>query len=87
VRLIRNPLGLLENEVLVETCDLARRTLHCSVGERDGVQAPDSVETTWLWKPSASKTGPKVKQYCMIQCTTDSSGAHYITGHINYPDT
>ena len=28
MRLIRNPLGLAENEVLVETCDLAHPTLH-----------------------------------------------------------
>src|SRR5262245_39099619 len=36
VRLIRNPLGLAEKEVLVETYDIANRTLHCTVGERDG---------------------------------------------------
>src|SRR5689334_2918607 len=35
VRLIRNPLGLTENELLHETCDSATRTLHCTVGERD----------------------------------------------------
>ena len=68
VRLIRNPLGLAENEVLVETCDLAHRSLHCSVGERDGVGS--SVETSWQWEPSLSKTGPKVigpkvMQYCV----------------------
>jgi hypothetical protein len=83
VRLIRNPLGLKENEVLVETCDLAHRTLHCSVGERDGVRAGATVETTWQWKPSLSKTGPKVKQYCLYQCTTDAdSGVHQEWGHV-----
>ncbi len=37
VRLIRNPLGLVENESLVETCDVTHRTLRCNVAERDGV--------------------------------------------------
>jgi len=64
VRLIRNPLGLNENEVLVETCDIAHRTLHCSADERDRVRVGTTVETTWEWKPSPSKTGPKAKRYC-----------------------
>ncbi len=86
VRLIRDPLGLSENEVLVETCDIAQRTLHCGVGERDGLSAANNVETTWLWKPHLSKAGPKPHRYCTMQCTMDSTGAHFITGHTNYPD-
>jgi len=86
VRLIRNPLGLGENEVLVETCDIAHRTLHCSVGERDGVSADNNVETTWQWKPSPSKTGPDVKLYCMMMCGSDPDGNHYIEGHTTIPD-
>ncbi len=79
VRLIRNPLGLKENEVLVETCDLARRSLDCSVGERDNLGS--TVETSWQWEPSLSKTGPKVKQRCMSSCTMDSNNNHYSGGH------
>jgi hypothetical protein len=86
VRLIRNPLGLSENEVLVEICDIVRRTLHCSVGERDGVHRGNTVETSWQWKPDVSGTGLKVKQYCMSQCSADFSGSHYISGHTNIPD-
>jgi hypothetical protein len=83
VRLIRNPLGVSENQVLLETCDIARRTLHCSIGECDGVHAANTVETTWQWEPSLSKTGPKVKQYCMAQCSTDpNSGVHQVWGHV-----
>jgi len=83
VRLIRNPLGLLENEVLIETCDVAHRTLHCSVGERGGVRAGTTVETSWHWQPSLSKTGPKVKQYCLAQCSADAnSGVHQTWGHV-----
>ncbi len=84
VRLIRNPLGLSEDEVLLETCDLAHRTLYCGVGARDAVT--NTVETTWQWKPSLSKTGPTVHRYCMGQCTLDSGNNHYISGHINIPD-
>ncbi len=81
VRLIRNPLGLGENEVLVETCDIAQRTLHCSVGERDGDHAGTTIETSWLWEPSLSKTGPKVNHRCMSSCSQDSAGNHYGGGH------
>jgi hypothetical protein len=42
VRLIRNPLGLAEQEMLHETCDSATRTLHCTVGERAGMLADEN---------------------------------------------
>ena len=74
VRLIRNPLGLNENEVLLETCDIAHRTLRCSVDERDGVSADNNVETTWQWKPSPGGTGPDVTLYCMMMCGSDRMG-------------
>ena len=79
VRLIRNPLGLTENEVLVETCDIARRTLNCTVAQRDDVGS--SIETSWQWKPSPGKTGPKAKRYCAYQCQMDSGNNHYSVGH------
>lgn len=85
VRLIRNPLGLSEDEVLFETCAIAHRTLHCSVGAREAVA--NTVETTWQWKPNLSKTGPRVHRYCLNQCTMDSGNNHFITGHTNYPDS
>jgi hypothetical protein len=81
VRLIRNPLGLGENEVLVETCDIAHRALHCSVAERDRARVGTTVETTWEWKPSLSKTGPKAKRHCAYQCQMDSGNNHYSVGH------
>jgi hypothetical protein len=68
VRLIRNPLGLGDNEVLLETCDIAYRTLHCSVGERDGDRAANAVETSWQWEPSLSKTRPRPIQKCASLC-------------------
>jgi len=87
VRLIRNPLGLGENEVLVETCDITHRTLHCSIGERDGARAAKNIETTWRWKPSPSETGPKVHMWCQFVCSPDTADAgHTMTYHQNYPD-
>ena len=85
VRLIRDPLGLSEDEVLLETCDLTHRTLRCSVGARGDVA--NTVETTWQWGPSLGKDGPTVHRYCTMVCSMDSSGAHFITGHTNYPDS
>ena len=86
VRLIRNPLGLSEDEVLVETCDIARRTLHCRVGERAGVSGGNNVETTWRWKPGPSTVGPDVALYCMMLCGSDPDGTHYMEAHIVEPD-
>ncbi|MDT5255066.1 MAG: hypothetical protein QOD10_146 [Mycobacterium sp.] len=86
VRLIRNPLGLSDNEVLVETCDIAHRTLRCSVDDRDGVSADNNVETTWQWKPSPGETEPAVTLYCMMMCGSDPDGGHYIAGHTTIPE-
>jgi len=72
-RLIRNTFGLAENEVLVETCDLALRTLHCSVVEHDSVHAT-TIETTWQWKPNPSKNGPRAVRRCSYSCFNDGSG-------------
>lgn len=77
VRLIRNPLGLSDSEVLLETCDVPERTLRCSVAEREGVHAANNVETSWQWKPNPSGTGPSVMQYCATVCVTDADGHHW----------
>ena len=66
VRLIRNPLGLNEDEVLLETCDLAHRTLYCSVGASVTASTRHHCRTSRQRKPSPSKTGPKVKQYARL---------------------
>jgi hypothetical protein len=84
VRLVRNPLGLSENEVLVETCDIDHRTLHCSVSERDGLA--NTVETTWQWKPSPGKSRPEVVMSCQRMCGYSGDGSHYAEGHITSPD-
>lgn len=85
VRLIRDPLGLSDDEVLLETCDIAQRTLRCSVGARGATD--NAVETTWQWRPGHGESGPAVHRYCINQCTLDSGNNHFITGHTNYPDS
>jgi hypothetical protein len=80
-RLIRNPLGLLDSEMLLETCDIAHLTLHCSVSERDNVRASTTIETSWQWEPNPDKTGPTVKQRCSVGCTWSTDG-HWFGPHI-----
>ena len=79
VRLVRNPLGISEGEVLLETCDVPQRTLSCSVIERDDAHAANNVETSWQWKPNLDSTGPSVMQYCSTICATDENGHHWNT--------
>jgi hypothetical protein len=59
VRLIRNPLGLSENEVLVETGDIADRTLHCSVGEVTASAPTTMSKPLGYGNPTRAKPGPK----------------------------
>lgn len=81
VRLIRNVLGMSEDELILETCDIAQRTLHCEVTERGGVPAAKSVETSWLWAPVPAGEGVAVMQRCYSGCMTDESGSHSSEGH------
>jgi hypothetical protein len=82
VRLIRNPLGLAKDEVLLETCDLDHRMLHCSVGARNGARAGTTVETTWQWTPSPSGSGRKPIQDCITECPT-TDGDHVGSSHMS----
>jgi hypothetical protein len=52
VRLIRDPLGVTDRELLVESADTAHRTVHYKVAGRTDIRPGDTViETTWQWKP------------------------------------
>ena len=86
VRLIRNPLGLRESEVLVESCDLRHRTLRCGVEGRENIRAGDAIETTWQWKPCPGEAGPAATKYCTLMCGYDGTGSHYPEGHTMWPD-
>ena len=80
VRLIRNQLGLSEDQLLQETCDTAHRALHCEVTERGQVRSHKTIETTWQWKPVITKTGTAVtmqpQQECLVECVADEEIGH-----------
>jgi hypothetical protein len=87
VRLIRNPLGLAEHELLLETCDSAQRTLHCDVGERDALMADHTVvQTAWRWKVVQGKTEPIVMRDCTASCTAAQVQGHDIGHTHSEPD-
>jgi hypothetical protein len=84
VRLIRNPLQLSEHELLHETCDTAGRTLHCTVGERDGLLADQHIiQTAWKWRVVRGTTDTIVMQDCTAGCVRVGEGhdiAHTASG-------
>lgn len=56
VRLIHDPLGVSDRELLLETADTTARTVHFDIAGREAIQRGDIVvETTWQWKPVDSK--------------------------------
>ena len=86
VRLIRNPLGLSEHELLHETCDSAQRMLHCHVGERDALLADHAmVQTAWRWTVVQGETAPVVMQQCTATCHSVGEG-HDIAHDHSEPD-
>jgi hypothetical protein len=86
VRLIRNPLELSEDELLLETCDSANRTLHCDVSERGAIHADANIiETTWRWRVVQGKAAPIVMRECTAGCTQVGEG-HDIGHSHSEPD-
>jgi hypothetical protein len=69
VRLIRNHLGLSPDQLLSETCDDARRFLHCQAIDRHTER--ESVETTWEWKPVYTSDGRVVAKECSYVCVRE----------------
>jgi hypothetical protein len=75
VRLIRNPLGLTDAEVLHETCDTSHRTLNCTVGNRSEFLADDNtIQTAWRWKVVEGSAQPMVMQDCTVVCVRAGEG-------------
>ncbi|GFG55744.1 hypothetical protein MAGR_71850 [Mycolicibacterium agri] len=63
VRLIRNQLGISEDQELMETCDKPRRALHCAVIDTAERPTDKAVETTWRVTPAVGD-GPSASQWC-----------------------
>jgi hypothetical protein len=87
VKLIRDPLGLSEGQLLLETCDSANRTLRCDVSSRDAMPEDATiVETAWQWKVMECGTRPIPMQNCIAGCIAvgDSHDLkHGVTGTDN----
>ena len=64
VRLIRNQLGISEDQELMETCDKPRRALHCAVIDTAERPSDNAVETTWRVTPAAAGDGPAASTWC-----------------------
>jgi hypothetical protein len=87
VGLLHDALGLKESEILLETCDLSTRALHCVAASREDERVRVGVETTWSWLAPA-KSGPMepdATRLCRRQCTriclTPEGGSHQSGGH------
>jgi hypothetical protein len=88
VRLIRNPLGLNENELLHETCDSSTRTMHCTVGDRDVMLANrETIQTAWKWRVVQDGVHSVVMQDCTAGCVRVGEGhdvAHTASGQDDF---
>ena len=76
VRLIRDAMAVGDDELLMETCDEATRTLTCKVRRRDDARSPKSIETTWQYKPVDGDAGRAVVGKCLVECEVFSDGEH-----------
>ncbi|WP_422744899.1 hypothetical protein ACN27E_22695 [Mycobacterium sp. WMMD1722] len=78
VKLIRDPLDLLEQELLLETCDSTLRTLYCDVTARDAVRAEGArtIETSWRYQVSDGDGGTIVMRECISLCIREVDGGH-----------
>jgi hypothetical protein len=88
VRVIRNPLGLSENELLSETSDSSQRTLQCTVTERDAMPKHTTIETNWRWRVVQGETAPTVMVECTLTCRRVGDGhdiAHAHQAEDEYP--
>jgi hypothetical protein len=82
VKLIRNPLGLSERELLLETCDSTERALYCDVSHRDAIPADATViETTWKYRLVHGQTKPVVMQDCTAGCVSVPGGHDLAHAH------
>jgi hypothetical protein len=81
VKLIRNPLGLTEDQLLLETCDMATRTQYCEIGSRELLPSGRSIiETTWRWRLTPGTSHPVVMQQCTAGCIPAAVEGH-VLGH------
>jgi hypothetical protein len=79
VKLIRNPLGLSEGQLLLETCDPATRTQYCEIGAHEALPSDRSIiETTWRWRLTHGTSHPVVMQECTAGCIPAAVEGHVL---------
>ena len=87
VKLIRNPLALSEDELLLETCDSSIRTLYFDISSREAIPADlDVIETTWRWNVVQGEGRAVVMQTCNTACIAAAEGhdlRHGVSGTDN----
>lgn len=78
VKLIRDPLDLLEHELLLETSDSSLRTLYCDVSSRDAIRAEESriIETSWRYQEVDGSGETIVMRECISLCVREVDGGH-----------
>ncbi len=78
IKLIRDPLDLLEHELLLETCDSSMRTLYCDVTERDAIRSEGSkiIETSWRYQVVDGRGQSIVMKECISLCIREVGGGH-----------
>ena len=101
VSLLHDAIGVRELEVLLETCDLSTRALHCIAAGREDKRVSRGVETTWSWSAPAEAEAMDAWaiRTCVRQCTAvkvcfkaedgshhSQEGGHDPSGHDIGPD-
>jgi hypothetical protein len=81
VRLLRDPLGLSDHEMLSEVSDSARRTLLCTVTERGAMPKHTTIETNWRWLVVEGQGAPMVMVQCTAGCVSVGEGHDLQHGH------
>ncbi len=78
VKLIRNPLDMLEHELLLETCDSSLRELYCDVSMRDAIPSNEGTitETSWQYRLVDGAAEGVVMTDCRSLCINSPLGGH-----------
>lgn len=77
LKLIRDPLDMLEQEVLFETNDTSLRTLYCDVSDRDAIPTGSTItETSWRYRVVDGEGESIVMKECVSICNRDVLEGH-----------
>ncbi len=87
LKLIRDPLDMLEHELLFETCDRGLRALYCEVNDRDAIAAGSTgTETSWRYQLVRGHGEAVVGSLCRSICVFDPLSGHESKHHHHHHD-